>query len=124
VADTAYQVTNFAYQGAGQFAYQGSTDDIAVSAGGVKRKPRVIRLRDEESREKLAEFIKGELLRQFPELNPPVAQPRPTQARARVSSEDVSRAMELERTEETRKRIIATNNAIISAILASYEDDA
>jgi len=36
VADFAYQVTGFAYQGDGQFAYQGSTDAGAVRDLGAK----------------------------------------------------------------------------------------
>ena len=36
MADFAYQVTGFAYQGAGQFAYQGSTDAGAVRDLGAK----------------------------------------------------------------------------------------
>ena len=36
MADFAYQVTGFAYQGDGQFAYQGSTDAGAVRDLGAK----------------------------------------------------------------------------------------
>ena len=36
MADFAYQVTGFAYQGNGQFAYQGSTDAGAVRDLGAK----------------------------------------------------------------------------------------
>ena len=32
MSNFAYQVTNFAYQGAGLFAYQGATDDVEVAA--------------------------------------------------------------------------------------------
>ena len=99
------------------------TSPVVVPVGGVKRKPRVIRLRDEKDREKLADFIKSELLRQFPELKGPVEQPFQAQAQIRIKPEDVAKAMELERAENTRKRITETNNAIIAVILASYDDD-
>lgn len=36
MAELAYQVTGFAYQGAGEFAYQGSSaEDVAPKLGGV-----------------------------------------------------------------------------------------
>lgn len=35
MANLAYQVTGFAYQGAGQFAYQGSTDDSGPTNGAT-----------------------------------------------------------------------------------------
>jgi hypothetical protein len=47
VADTAYQVTGFSYQGDGEFAYQGSTDVVPPvpqpegGGGGSSRKPTI-----------------------------------------------------------------------------------
>lgn len=39
MADLAYQVTGFAYQGAGQFAYQGETVTPATNHYGVTTGP-------------------------------------------------------------------------------------
>lgn len=59
MANLAYQVTNFAYQGAGQFAYQGSVDGAATTdqfSGGYWPEPKRKRRTPEDIRKERIEF--------------------------------------------------------------------
>ena len=111
----AYQTSLFAYQGAGQFAYQEQAGIVVVSPAGVKRHPqRVIRLRDIENRQQTADFIKAQLKERHPDLM--VREAR--QPSLVLIKPDVARAMEAETPEHTRKKI-SDDQAAIAAILAS-----
>lgn len=45
MSNVAYQVTNFAYQGSGEFVYQGGAGVTVVPAGGTSRKKRFKRVK-------------------------------------------------------------------------------
>lgn len=120
MAELAYQVTGFAYQGSGQFAYQGSSDDT-TTVGGVKK--RTIRLRDVENREDLADFIKTQMNLKHADLVPEAPKPRLSK-KAREAKELEARALEnmaIERAQEERRELITKQNNDILTLLMMTE---
>lgn len=77
MASLAYQVTGFAYQGIGQFAYQGSVDGGVTVPGGVRKRGRqfTAKLREIEKREDLGEFLKKRL--NLPLIEEPAVSAKP-----------------------------------------------
>jgi hypothetical protein len=134
VANFAYQVTNFAYQGAGKFAYQGSTDAVSTPPGVKHHRPPVIRFREFEKREDIAAFLKAQLKLRHPasafeiEVEPALVESQrearaEREAEMRANAQQAERESLILREKERTRRITDTNNAILSILLASYEDD-
>lgn len=99
---------------------------VSTSVGGVgrKRRPLVIRMAEVQDRQDTAEFLKEQLRLQHKDLmfvpGPAKIVPKETQAqrvaRERLAAETL-RGMEIEQKEETAKRLVATNNDILTLLL-------
>lgn len=92
MANLAFQVTGFAFQGAGQFTYQGSTDETA--AGDVRRgryrrriilpdKREIVAKNPAQYRRELARLL-AEHMPEAVERQPPVMLPAATKAARKV----------------------------------------
>lgn len=63
MANFAYQVTGFAYQGAGQFAYQGSAEDeVDVTLWGRIRQDAKRRARIEQEDVEILRILRTEII--------------------------------------------------------------
>jgi hypothetical protein len=98
---------------------------IVVIPGGVKRRKKYIKLED---RETLADFLKGELRKQFPEELPdPLAEQRAAEDRKRLQAQ-AKREAEMRREaaaalEKKRKAVERHNRAVIALLMLALQED-
>ena len=123
MANLAYQVTGFAYQGAGQFAYQGDaggTVPVVPPPSGVKRgrkRELIVNLRDVQNRESTADFLKSQLRLRQGIVEPEIKVDKRAEKKAKALEALAMRNMEIERQEEQRRTLQAENNNIITTLL-------
>jgi len=126
---SAYQTSGFAYQGAGQFAYQTDAGDTATRVSGVKRRKVTVNLSDLKvlDRESTADFIKSRLnLKKSEPDDVDLKVVKPRKYRVKKGDEHAEHIRQQEEAlkaasvahEERQKEITMKNNAIIIMLLA------